>query len=237
MSVLMTIYNLVSPGLPNRECLTKFQQLLLTLMRLHLNLLVQDLGVHASTVSRTFQACIQTMYSSMHFLVHWPDQENLLLTMPMCFKENFPSCAVIIDCFEVFIDRPSDLLAHAQTWSSYKHHHTAKFLIGITPQGTVSFVSRGWGGRASDKFITEHCGLLGKLLLGDLVLADRGFDIADSCGLYGARLKIPAFTKGRPQWSPLDIESTRKILLTYSILGHSVLPIHYLLTDNEDPCL
>ena len=61
------------------------------------------------------------------------------------------------------------------------------------------------------KKVTEHCGLLGKLLLGDLVLADRGFDIADSCGLYGARLKIPAFTKGRPEWSPLDIESTGKI--------------------------
>ena len=63
----------------------------------------------------------------------------------------------------------------------------------------------------SDKFITKHCGLLGKLLPGDFVLADRGFDIADSCGLYGARLKIPAFTKGRPQLSLLDIESTRKI--------------------------
>ena len=215
LSVVMTIYNLVSPGLPNREFLTKFQQLLLALLRLRLNLLVQDLaygfGIYASTVSRTFQACIQTMYSSMHFFVHWPDRENLLLTMPMYFKENFPSCAVIIDCFEVFIDRPSDLLARTQTWSSYKHHNTVKFLIGITPQGTVSFISRGWGGRVSDKFITEHCRLLGKLLPGDLVLADGGLDIADSCGLYGARLKIPAFTKGRPQFSPLEIESTREI--------------------------
>ena len=61
----------------------------------------------------------------------------------------------------------------------------------------------------SDKFITEHCRLLGNVLPGDLVLADRGFDIADSCGLYGGRLKIPAFTNGRPQLSPLDIESTR----------------------------
>ena len=94
----------------------------------------------------------------------------------------------------------------------------------------------------SDKFITKHCRLLGKLLPGDFVLADCGFDIADSCGLYGARLKIPAFTKGRPQLSLLDIESTRKIANVrihvervigcvrqkYSILGHSVLPINYL---------
>ena len=81
------------------------------------------------------------------------------MTLRACFREKFSSRAVIIDCFEVFIDRPSCLLARAQTWSSYKHHNTAKFLIGITPQGTVSFILKGWGGRASDKFITEHCGL------------------------------------------------------------------------------
>ena len=32
---------------------------------------------------------------------------------------------------EVFIERPSNLLARACTWSSYKHHNTVKFLIGI----------------------------------------------------------------------------------------------------------
>ena len=61
---------------------------------------------------------------------------------------------------------------------------TAKFLIGITPQGTVSFISKGWGGRTSDNFITEHCGLLNKVLLPEyLFLAFRGFDIEDSVGL------------------------------------------------------
>ena len=79
------------------------------------------------------------MYSSMHFLVHWPDRENLLLTMPMCFNENFPSCAVIIDCFEVFIDRPSDLLARAQTWSSYKHHNTDFLLVSHHNELYLSF--------------------------------------------------------------------------------------------------
>ena len=107
------------------------------------------------------------------------------------------------------MERPSNLLARAKTWSSYKHHHTAKFLIGITPQGSVSFIFRGWGGRVSDKFITEYCGFLTKILPGDIVLADRGFDISDTVGsVCNAEVRIPAFTKGRSQLSPLDIEST-----------------------------
>ena len=53
--------------------------------------------------------------------------------------------------------------------------------------------------------------MLGKLLPGDIVLADRGFDIADSVGFYQAKLYIPAFTKGKKQLSVQEVEETRKI--------------------------
>ena len=46
-------------------------------------------------------------------------------TMPHCFKRNFGlSVTVVIDCFEIFTERPSDLQARALTWSPYKHHHS-----------------------------------------------------------------------------------------------------------------
>ena len=118
---------------------------------------------------------------------------------------------VIIDYFEIFVDRPTDLLARAQTYSQYKHHNTVKYLIGITPQGTVSYISDGWGGRTSDKYLTEHCSLLNNLVPGDTVLADRGFDISDSVGLYCSTLKIPAFTRGKCQLSGIEVEQTRQI--------------------------
>ena len=129
----------------------------------------------------------------------------------MVFREHFPGCVVIIDCFEIFLYRPTHLLARAQTYSQYKHHNTVKYLIGITPQGTVSYISEGWGGRTSDKYITEHCSLLKNLLPGDTVLADRGFDISESVGAYCSTLKIPAFTRGKTQLSGIEVDQTRKI--------------------------
>lgn len=92
--------------------------------------------------------------------------------MPMDFWKHCPYCALIIDCFEIFTERPSNLLARAQTYSSYKHHNTAKYLIGITPQGTVCYILCGWGGRVSDKHLTENCGLMNYSLPGDTILAD-----------------------------------------------------------------
>ena len=60
----------------------------------------------------------------------------------------------------------------------------------------MTFVSRGWGGRVSDVLLTESCGFLQNLLPGDLVLADRGFTVQDSVGVYCAEVKVPAFTRG-----------------------------------------
>ena len=67
------------------------------------------------------------------------------------------------------------------------------------------------GGHTSDKFLTENCGILGKLKPGDLVMADRGFTIQESVWFQHAELAIPAFTKGKDQLDPIDVEKTRGI--------------------------
>ena len=184
--------------------LTKFQEFAMTLMKLKLNMPMQDLAyrvsVSRSTVSRIFLAWMVVMDVRLSPVISWPERENLWRTMPQCFQYSFGNRAtVIIDCFEIFINRPSNLLARAQTYSSYKSHNTVKILIGITPQGSISFVSQAWGGRTSDKYLTEKCKILGKLLPGDLVLADRGFTIHESVIFQRAELAIPAFTKGKDQ--------------------------------------
>ena len=118
---------------------------------------------------------------------------------------------MIIDCFELFIETPSDLLARAQTYSSYKHNNTVKYLIGIAPSGQITYISNGWGGRASDKHITEYSNFVTNLLPGDVVLADRGFDVGDVLGFVQAEVQIPTFMRGKTQLSAYEVESTRRI--------------------------
>ena len=124
----------------------------MTMIRLRLNLSMRDLGyrfggISDSTVSRTSLHMVDVLYRRLKPLIIWPDRDVLRKTPPMDFHKYCPNCVVIIDCFEIFLDCPLNPLARAQTFSSYKHHHTVKYLIGITPQGTVSFISEGWGGK------------------------------------------------------------------------------------------
>ena len=117
-------------------------------------------------------------------LIKWPRHglDELHKTMPRCFFDSFGrKTTVIIDCFKVFMDRPTNRLSRAQTFSGYKHHNSLKVLIGLTPQGTVCFVSEAWGGPTSDKYLTENCGILKSLARRPtLVVADRGWGSMDN---------------------------------------------------------
>ena len=248
---LKAIFAFVSPYVPNsRSKLPAFQQFILVLMKLRLNvdneLLASLFDVHASTISRYFQKWIDVLFERLKLLVKWPEHEQLYKTMPKEFK-NFSKCIVIIDCFEVFMERPKGLMARAQTWSNYKHHNTVKFLIGIAPQGSITFISKGWGGRVSDRYLTEKCGILDHLLPGDLILADRGFNVHEAASLYCAEVKLPPFTKGKKQLTTHEVDKARQLSrvrihvermigllkLKYKIL-RSTLPINLIMSTTDD---
>ena len=147
--VLKVVFDFVSPCVTNysRTSLPLIDQFIMVLVRLRLNMDIEHLSyhfrIHTSNVSRTIRRWITVLYECLKVFVKWPEREQLYKTMPSVFKR-LRKCAIIIDCFEVFVKRPSALKARAQTWSNYKSHNTCKFLIGISPQGSISFVSQAW---------------------------------------------------------------------------------------------
>jgi len=124
---------------PKKE-LTKKDNFLLTMMKLRLGStnadLAQCLTVSATTVTNIFTSWVKLLASELGCLIYNPSYEVFRKTLPKKFrKPGYSKVRHIIDCTEVFIETPSDPALKAVTWSDYKHHHTTKILLSITPNG------------------------------------------------------------------------------------------------------
>ncbi|XP_065677382.1 uncharacterized protein LOC100200518 [Hydra vulgaris] len=197
------------------KSLTLQQEFLLVMMRLRLGLLTEDLAhrfmISISVVSSVFITWIKLLSLELKWLIHFPDRNNIKRNLPTMFRKYYPKCSIIIDCSELFIETPSSLDTAASCWSNYKHHYTVKYLVGITPNGAISFLSNCYGGRASDVFIVKDCGILKFLQPGDQVIADRGFKIKELLAFYQCNLAIPPSKRTNLQMTSNDVRETSKI--------------------------
>ena len=106
---------------------------------------------------------------------------------------------------------PSSLDKRSLCYSSYKSRTIIKSLIGITPNGVVSFCSDLYCGSISDPEIVKQSGYLQHLNRSDLVMADKGFTIQDELASVGAKLALPHFTKGKKQFTKEESEHNKKV--------------------------
>ncbi|XP_040062921.1 uncharacterized protein LOC120837546 [Ixodes scapularis] len=201
---------------PHRTCLDPEQQLILVLMRLRLGLLTQDLacrfGISACTVSVIFHSWLDVLAENLKKFIIWPSRRSIQTHRPRAFRDPlFDHVRGIIDCTEVFIQRPTVMKARSQTFSSYKHHNTIRLLVVVSPSGAITFVSKAWGGRVSDKELTLHSGLLDMVEEGDVYLVDRGFRCEDMFAARGATLLMPSLTKKRTQLPGAEVTASRKL--------------------------
>ena len=188
------------------------EELFFTLTRLRCGILVEDMSVRfnlsTSHISRILITWIDFLYSQLRMLPIWDSKYTVVETMLTCFKELYPSTRVILDCTEIFIEMPTSYRSESATFSNYKHHNTAKGLIGIAPNGAVTFVSDLYAGRVCDRKITAGSGIYTLLEPGDSVMADRGFELDDDLP-EGVSLNIPPFMRGKSQLSMQEETETR----------------------------
>ncbi|KAK0141139.1 hypothetical protein N1851_021880 [Merluccius polli] len=184
-------------------------QVLLTLMKLRLNLMIGDLSrrffISESLSSKIISYWIDKLEEVLRNLIPWLPRETIRATMPLAFKTNYPKTTCILDCSESLLQKPKNLDSRGESYSHYYSHNTVKYLVSIAPCGLIMFISAAYGGRCSDKFITMDSGILEYLQPGDEVMADRGFTIRDIL------FDIPSFTKKGAQLTEEQVTSTRRI--------------------------
>ena len=196
-----------------RKVLTLYEEYILTLVRIrrgydtyHLSYLF---GVSQSHVCRIFTAWVNFLHKCFGQLLIWPSQELVRKNLPDSFKF-YERTRVVIDCTELYVEKPFRPLAQRLTWSSYKHANTFKLLVGIMPSGAITFLSKLFSGSVSDAAIVKNSGLIEKLEENDDVMADRGFNIRHLFLGKNTTLNIPAFSKGR-SLSHKAVKKSRKI--------------------------
>lgn len=215
-NVFALLMSVLSPIAVREVDVPMSQKLVIFLMKMKLGVSFASIavlfGLHRTTVSRIFFFVLSNLLSAMQRWIPRPSLEAVQATMPACFRLHYPRCRYIIDCTELRTEEPATVEQRRALFSHYKGGYTLKFLIGILPNGTVTFVSQAYGGRASDTHITIDSGFLDRIEPGDVVLADKGFPgirapTQSQCGI----VVLPPFSKGNAQFTFEELQETYHI--------------------------
>ena len=190
-------------------------ELFLFLCRLKCGLMEQDLAVrfnvHISTVSRKIITWANFMYFILGSISIWPSREKIDENMPVMFRTLYPNTRIVIDCTEIKTEKPSSLALGSKCYSTYKSSYTWKGLVGVAPHGALIFVSSLYTGSMSDVEITQLCGLVDLLQIGDSIMADKGFVLNKVLDGTGVAVNTPPFLMSQGQFSKQQVEETQTI--------------------------
>ena len=134
--------------------------------------------------------------------IAWLPLEAIGNNLPEAFiKTRNNECRVILECTEVFIERPKSLDCQAATWS----------LVGISPSGFITFLNSCYGGRASDRFITKDSGFYDFLERDDVVMADGGFQIQEDQLLHFCNLQVLLGARTKSWMTKKEVQKAKEI--------------------------
>ena len=193
----------------------KFEdQFLITLMKLRQNYTNLHLAQLFSCSETTISNIVLTFLHLLHYILF----KDLMATFPSRNKNKtcspssflpFPNCRIVIDCTDVEIAIPKMMNLQRATYSSYRSMNSLKALVGVAPNGAITYISKLYPGSVSDKKIVEGCGILTHFLAGDLILADKGFLIEDIVPI-GVSVNIPLFLQHR-KFTRSEASATKEI--------------------------
>ena len=171
------------------------EQFIFTLIRLRRNpsiVMLSDLFcISTGTGSRIFITWLLFLSKELLFLLPFTTTADLDGIQKPKELRGIENLRAIIDCTEFHIQKPSKISSQRSTHSQYKSANTFKLLVSISPIAHFNYVSNLFTGSISDKEIVKESGFLDHLEPGDVVMADKGFNIQDLLAVRETRLIAP----------------------------------------------
>ena len=156
--------------------------------------LAERFDVSRGTVSNIVNTLINALHECLFVGILQrgiPSQLKCKGSVPKYFEE-FASARAVMDATELTQDIPSDMKHQSLAYSNYKSCHTVKAVTWVASNAALTLCSDLYPGSTSDAAIVEHSRLLDQFLPGDLILADKGFNIFNKLAA-GVCLNIPPF--------------------------------------------
>lgn len=169
----------------------------IVLRKLKLNdpfpIIANDFGISTQVVSKLFRSVLPPMASVLREHIYWPSNESIEARLPAHFKINYSEVKYVIDCFEVRIQLPrSDSLNREDNLLDYKNVEMLKYLVAVTPDGMISYISEGFTKHTVDQMATQVGNLIGRIPPGTTVMAGSGFkELASNLAAKNSKLINP----------------------------------------------
>lgn len=167
--IRLTVFDHISTSITQHsQTLSKFQEFIMVLIKLRLNIPSPSISTNSIQDIFLMVDCNRFLFVVTHLLARQKSaMETNANVFPLSIWQKSDCDHRLLWSFYWSTNKPSS--TSTNFFPSHKHHNTIKVLIGITPQGTISYISQAQEGRTSDKYLNENCGLLVKLMPGDIV--------------------------------------------------------------------
>ncbi|XP_066941611.1 uncharacterized protein [Macrobrachium rosenbergii] len=227
--------------------LSCFQQLMVTLMKIKLNLPMKFFGVlfnvNLTGISRLFNETIDILFKKLVPLyIVWPSREDMRKILPSELND-CQNCVYITDTFDLQVDLSSgpsstfnkvDGGNNLDLNTSSKGQTVRRFLMTVAPQGSVIFISKGVLGEVSDRTLALESGFFENITPGDVILTEKELGIDDAVAVMGATLR-----------SSNSVKSSGKALMNQGVEENprlarikrviQLLKKKYMILDNKIP--
>ena len=187
LACLTELLQRISPKSNQCPSLAMKERIVLTLSKLYSNLHFEVLsicfGVSTDVLEQCFRSTIPLLALVLKPCVPWLSRQENLMTMPECFNQ-FRDTRLILDCIEIPVESPNCLRCLNQMYSHLRELSAVKILVGLSPSGLITFLSKSYGNQATcEKILGESDLIHGKLLepFKDAVITDKGLCIENCC--------------------------------------------------------